>query len=162
MPNHLICTRSDDRKEKGLCRSIRTKFVGVGKHRPVPSILPLLMPRVFTALHNLFGTRSYGSFLSCYSKSILSRLRFDRSPSVRSNSFSFRTLPVRSQHSSADAWPYIYSPKTDKMAPQLDSYFKQVDALSENFIDRLRKAVAIPSVSAEDERRGDVVKVGCS
>ncbi|KAL9085813.1 MAG: hypothetical protein Q9165_007445 [Trypethelium subeluteriae] len=46
------------------------------------------------------------------------------------------------------------------MAPQLDSYFKQVDALSENFIERLRKAVAIPSVSADDERRGDVVKMG--
>ncbi|KAI9657671.1 MAG: hypothetical protein M1821_002847 [Bathelium mastoideum] len=46
------------------------------------------------------------------------------------------------------------------MAPQLDSYFKQVDSLSESFIDRLRKAVAIPSISADDERRGDVVKMG--
>ncbi|KAL9065625.1 MAG: hypothetical protein Q9157_007411 [Trypethelium eluteriae] len=46
------------------------------------------------------------------------------------------------------------------MAPQLDSYFRQVDALSENFIERLRKAVGIPSVSADDERRGDVVKMG--
>jgi Cys-Gly metallodipeptidase DUG1 len=45
------------------------------------------------------------------------------------------------------------------MAPQLDPYFKQVDSLSEHFIDRLRKAVAIPSVSADDERRPDVVKV---
>jgi Cys-Gly metallodipeptidase DUG1 len=45
------------------------------------------------------------------------------------------------------------------MAPQLDSYFKQVDTLTDHFIDRLRKAVAIPSVSADDERRPDVVKV---
>jgi hypothetical protein len=54
-------------------------------------------------------------------------------------------------------WPYLYSKKT--MAPQLDAYFKQVDAFSDHFIDRLRKAVAIPSVSADDERRPDVVKV---
>ncbi|MCJ1338928.1 Metallopeptidase M20 [Bachmanniomyces sp. S44760] len=45
------------------------------------------------------------------------------------------------------------------MAPQLDSYFKQVDSLSEAFIDRLGKAVAIPSVSADDERRQDVVRM---
>jgi Cys-Gly metallodipeptidase DUG1 len=45
------------------------------------------------------------------------------------------------------------------MAPQLDGYFKQVDKLSESFIERLRKAVAIPSVSADDKRRPDVVKV---
>jgi len=45
------------------------------------------------------------------------------------------------------------------MAPQLDAYFKQVDELAESFIDRLRKAVAIPSISAEDARRPDVVKV---
>lgn len=46
------------------------------------------------------------------------------------------------------------------MAPSLDSYFSQVDTLSEHFIDRLRKAVAIPSISAEDERRPDVVRMG--
>ena len=45
------------------------------------------------------------------------------------------------------------------MAPSLDPYFQQVDTLSESFIDRLRKAVAIPSVSADEERRPDVVKV---
>ncbi|KAI9858431.1 MAG: Cys-Gly metallodipeptidase [Vezdaea acicularis] len=39
------------------------------------------------------------------------------------------------------------------MAPQLDAYFKQS-------VSCLRKAVAIPSVSAEDERRPDVVKMG--
>jgi len=56
-------------------------------------------------------------------------------------------------------WPYIYSSKRITMAPQLDAYFKQVDNLSEHFIDRLRSAVAIPSVSADEERRQDVVKV---
>lgn len=45
------------------------------------------------------------------------------------------------------------------MTAQLDPYFKQVDTLSDHFIDRLRKAVAIPSVSAEEERRPDVVMV---
>lgn len=45
------------------------------------------------------------------------------------------------------------------MAPQLDAYFKQVDDMAEPFIDRLRKAVAIPSISADEERRPDVVKV---
>lgn len=50
--------------------------------------------------------------------------------------------------------------KDFKMAPSLDSYFSQVDTLSEHFIERLRKAVAIPSISAEDERRPDVVRMG--
>lgn len=45
------------------------------------------------------------------------------------------------------------------MAPQLDAYFKQVDSLSDHFINRLSDAVAIPSVSAEDERRPEVVRV---
>lgn len=47
------------------------------------------------------------------------------------------------------------------MGPQLNGFFHKVDELSESFIERLRKAVAIPSVSAEDERRPDVVRV-CS
>ncbi|KAK5108665.1 hypothetical protein LTR62_008070 [Meristemomyces frigidus] len=46
------------------------------------------------------------------------------------------------------------------MAPNLDSFFQTVDANSEHFIDRLRKAVAIPSISAEEARREDVVKMG--
>ncbi|KAF2020383.1 CNDP dipeptidase [Aaosphaeria arxii CBS 175.79] len=44
--------------------------------------------------------------------------------------------------------------------PHLDPYFKQVDGLQETFIQRLREAVAIPSISSEDERRPDVVKMG--
>ena len=46
------------------------------------------------------------------------------------------------------------------MAPQLEPYFKQVDALSDHFIERLRKAVAIPSVSADEDKRKDVVRMG--
>ncbi|KAF2493227.1 CNDP dipeptidase [Lophium mytilinum] len=46
------------------------------------------------------------------------------------------------------------------MAPELDSYFKTVDDLSDAFIERLRKAVAIPSISAEDDRRPDVIRMG--
>ncbi|CAK7226901.1 hypothetical protein SBRCBS47491_006385 [Sporothrix bragantina] len=45
------------------------------------------------------------------------------------------------------------------MAPQLDGFFKQVDDLSDHFIDRLGKAVAIPSVSSDAARRPDVVRM---
>ncbi|KAK4213572.1 hypothetical protein QBC37DRAFT_171581 [Rhypophila decipiens] len=47
-----------------------------------------------------------------------------------------------------------------KMAPQLDGYFEQVDSLSDHFIERLRQAVAIPSISSEAARRPDVVRMG--
>jgi hypothetical protein len=53
-------------------------------------------------------------------------------------------------------WPYLYSPRNN-MA-NLDSYFQQVDTLQDSFIERLREAVAIPSISSEDHRRPDVVK----
>ncbi|KAL8370002.1 hypothetical protein RB595_000388 [Gaeumannomyces hyphopodioides] len=46
-----------------------------------------------------------------------------------------------------------------KMAPQLDSFFSQVDTLSGAFIERLRAAVAIPSVSSDAARRPDVVRM---
>merc|ERR1711977_154407 len=54
----------------------------------------------------------------------------------------------------------IRSHQAQKMAPQLDGFFKQVDDLSDHFIERLRKAVAIPSISADEERRPDVVRMG--
>lgn len=50
--------------------------------------------------------------------------------------------------------------KQPTMAPQLDGFFKQVDSMSDHFIERLRAAVAIPSVSSEDDRRPDVVRMG--
>ncbi|KAK2747896.1 hypothetical protein FQN57_001487 [Myotisia sp. PD_48] len=46
------------------------------------------------------------------------------------------------------------------MAPQLEPFFKEVDNLSDAFIDRLRAAVAIQSVSAQEESRPEVVKMG--
>nr|OQO24834.1 hypothetical protein B0A51_07647 [Rachicladosporium sp. CCFEE 5018] len=46
------------------------------------------------------------------------------------------------------------------MAPQLESYYKAIDGLTDTFIDRLAEAVAIPSISAEEARRPDVVKMG--
>ena len=45
------------------------------------------------------------------------------------------------------------------MAPQLDGYFKQVESMSHHFIEKLRKAVAIPSISGDVERRPDVVRM---
>jgi hypothetical protein len=71
----------------------------------------------------------------------------------------FSTRSPLFQDSHDRVWPYLYSP-FKPMAPQLDSYFKQVDSLQDKFIDRLREAVAIPSISSEDERRPDVVRVG--
>ncbi|QIW95662.1 hypothetical protein AMS68_001180 [Peltaster fructicola] len=46
------------------------------------------------------------------------------------------------------------------MAPQLDAFFKSVDTEADHYIDRLAQAVAIPSISAEEERREDVIKMG--
>ena len=46
------------------------------------------------------------------------------------------------------------------MAPDLDPFFKQVDVLSSSFVERLRQAVAIPSISSEDEKRDQVVRMG--
>lgn len=44
------------------------------------------------------------------------------------------------------------------MTANLEKYFQTVDSLADTFIDRLRKAVAIPSISAEDARRPDTIK----
>ncbi|KAI1441499.1 cytosolic non-specific dipeptidase [Annulohypoxylon stygium] len=55
--------------------------------------------------------------------------------------------------------PAIRAHQSRKMAPSLDGYFTQVDALSSHFIDRLAKAVAIPSVSSEAARRPQVVNM---
>jgi hypothetical protein len=54
-------------------------------------------------------------------------------------------------------WPYLY--KDFDTMPHLEPYFKQVDSLQDSFIQRLREAVAIPSISSEDARRPDVIKV---
>lgn len=76
---------------------------------------------------------------------------------------SLHTLSVRTfastspPRSDKPVWPYLYKP-FDRM-PHLDPYFKQVDSLQGVFIERLREAVGIPSISSEDARRPDVVKV---
>jgi hypothetical protein len=72
------------------------------------------------------------------------------------------TLAFRPQlrRQTTAAWPYIYrQTPSPNMAPQLDAYFAKVDELQDHFIERLRKAVAIPSVSSEDDRRPEVVRV---
>ncbi|KAI0536974.1 cytosolic non-specific dipeptidase [Xylaria digitata] len=56
--------------------------------------------------------------------------------------------------------PAIQAHQARKMAPQLDGYFAEVDKLSDHFINRLAKAVAIPSVSSDASRRPDVVRMG--
>lgn len=43
---------------------------------------------------------------------------------------------------------------------QLSAFFSQVDNLSSKFIDRLRNAVAIPSISADEGCRPDVIRMG--
>lgn len=93
-------------------------------------------------------------------KSIVSRVQiqsFTHNLLTRTTRRTWSSLSPRLS-TSGPVWPYLYSSKRI-MAPQLDAFFKQVDSLTDHFIDRLREAVAIPSVSADDERRPDVVKV---
>jgi hypothetical protein len=66
-------------------------------------------------------------------------------------------LPRRRQ---GKEWPYLY--KDFDTMPHLPPFFEKVDELKEGFINRLAEAVAIPSISSEDARRGDVVKVSCA
>ncbi|KAK2750908.1 hypothetical protein FQN55_001480 [Onygenales sp. PD_40] len=87
-------------------------------------------------------------------------------PSSRTRSRAFHFWPKRSSlrihpPASRPHFRSFYANIDDaKMAPQLEPFFKQVDNLSDAFIDRLRKAVAIPSVSAQDDSRGEVVRMG--
>ncbi|KFZ24315.1 hypothetical protein V502_01210 [Pseudogymnoascus sp. VKM F-4520 (FW-2644)] len=86
---------------------------------------------------------------SLYSiRSIIPRPLQSKTPAIRSYSSQLLTAEQRREH------------QAQKMAPQLDTFFKEVDAQADRFIERLRQAVAIPSISAEDERRPDVVRMG--
>ena len=88
------------------------------------------------------------------------KLQHSFSPTKKLTSRAFSSAP-RFLTTNTRAWPYIYRAESSaKMAPQLDSYFKSVDDLSDAFVTRLSDAVAIPSISAEDERRPDVIKMG--
>ncbi|KAK3326699.1 hypothetical protein B0H66DRAFT_167784 [Apodospora peruviana] len=69
-------------------------------------------------------------------------------------------LPASSRRTYLTEAIRVHQARKTKMAPQLDGYFQQVDALSDHFIERLRQAVAIPSISSEAERRPDVVRMG--
>lgn len=91
-------------------------------------------------------------------RSLFCHLRsFSSSPSPRLIATPIRCDRYTPERLPNAAWPYLYHPP-NKMA-HLDPYFKQVDALQSNFIERLREAVAIPSIGSEDQRRPDVVKV---
>jgi hypothetical protein len=68
-----------------------------------------------------------------------------------------RSISVLPPRQPKRVWPYLY--KDFDTMPHLEPYFKQVDSLQDHFIERLRDAVAIPSISSEDARRPDVVKV---
>lgn len=105
------------------------------------------------------------SHISCSFKSmpLLHRISgfpqtFSSLKRINLSSTNYCTRKVYSTKQAFAEWPYIHS-KKHNMAPQLDSYFKQVDSLADTFIERLRKAVAIPSVSADDDKRPEVVRV---
>lgn len=104
----------------------------------LPSSMPHLKTPVITPLRPLFALR------------ILRLLTLGYAYCPHDLRHSFKSPPLVQRQNLA----------TNRvMAPQLEGYFKQVDKLSESFIERLRKAVSIPSVSADETRRPDVVKV---
>ncbi|KAI2464442.1 cytosolic non-specific dipeptidase [Annulohypoxylon bovei var. microspora] len=82
-------------------------------------------------------------------------------PYFRLFSLSTNNTTVTASHSFRRTYltPTVRAHQSRKMAPQLDGYFAQVDTLSSHFIDRLAKAVAIPSVSSDAARRPDVVRM---
>jgi Cys-Gly metallodipeptidase DUG1 len=109
----------------------------------------------------MFQSRS-ARLLTTAASQVSSKLRLP-STAQRASSFSpsyRRPLQPFSPKSNSYLTDAIRSHQARNMAPQLDGYFKQVDALSDHFIERLRKAVAIPSISADEERRPDVVRMG--
>lgn len=124
----------------------------------MPRYLPLhtFLQRARTATLS----RSPSRFTPAYSPQI-SAFRIGQNLSslaARKFAVSTRNLDEYTPNRLSDtAWPYLYK-RYHKM-PHLDSYFKQVDTLQDSFIERLREAVAIPSISSEDKRRPDVVKV---
>ena len=125
---------------------------------PVPFNVLSMMPRlpllVTQAPARLTSARAYRPRISA---STISQRAFSSFPSRRlyaTPKYFDTYTPDRIPNAS---WPYLYRP-FDKMA-NLDGYFKEVDGMQDKFIERLREAVAIPSISSEDKRRPDVVKV---
>ncbi|KAM7192978.1 hypothetical protein V8F33_008026 [Rhypophila sp. PSN 637] len=105
-----------------------------------------------------------------FTSSCLARSSVLTSPSFRCSSCTPLQRNYRKAYSSSSPSSSRFGPsylsedirqhQARKMAPQLDGYFKQVDSLSDHFIERLRQAVAIPSISSEAARRPDVVRMG--
>ncbi|KKA26804.1 hypothetical protein TD95_004359 [Thielaviopsis punctulata] len=111
---------------------------GFGPSRRISSSSPLSLSTLQTSLRCPF----------LHSSSNRSALPFS-TPSLSFVTRSYLTDSIRAHQA-----------RKLNMAPQLDGYFKQVDDSTDHFIDRLRKAVAIPSISAEEARRPDVVRMG--
>ncbi|KAL9114140.1 MAG: hypothetical protein Q9227_001912 [Pyrenula ochraceoflavens] len=102
----------------------------------------------------MFPASTLFSFRSRLRNKLSSSHRFSRTPVAN-------TSPLKSLFLSSQAVRSYYGEISDpKMAPNLEPFFKQVDSSSSHFIERLRQAVAIPSISAEDARRPDVIKMG--
>lgn len=128
-------------------------------HATMPRFASLLQHRAVKLAPSRLTRPSCLPILSAFGTSISSRRTFASS----STRLRFLATPQRQDRYTPpripDApWPYLYR-QYDNMAPQLDSFFKQVDDLQGKFIERLGEAVAIPSISSEDHRRPDVIKV---
>ncbi|PGH01413.1 Cys-Gly metallodipeptidase DUG1 [Blastomyces parvus] len=116
---------------------------------PIPASASLYGRRYFSLNRSHSSSSSFASFSSSVSAA-------PRSSSRRS-SIQQQPAPLTAKTHKRSFYANI---DDSKMAPQLEPLFKEVDNLQDHFIDRLRRAVAIPSISAQDENRGDVVKMG--
>ncbi|KAJ8606942.1 hypothetical protein MRB53_040607 [Persea americana] len=151
--------------------SFRSGVVEIAPHRALASDSDANRERLLTGTSLYISHRRINNFMRTIarvlspltSSSHWNRAQLISLPSVCSRSGRTQICGTRfvscQQRRRASDWPYLYSPKAD-MTPQLKPYYKQVDDLAESFIERLRKAVAIPSVSSEDERRPEVVRMG--
>lgn len=119
-----------------------------------PPSLTLPSPPCITALKAL---RFFSSPAATNSRPAPSstRIRSFVTSSPSPTSRAFTSTPHRRKPPER-VWPYLY--KDYDAMPHLEPYFKQVDSLQDKFIERLREAVGIPSISSEDERRPDVVR----
>ncbi|EGC45000.1 glutamate carboxypeptidase [Histoplasma capsulatum var. duboisii H88] len=119
------------------------------KHSTAHLIIPPLLhaPRYFSA-HRFF---SFSSPSSSFSTFVTTRSSSCRTVNGQRPASLTARIHKRAFYANID---------DPKMAPQLEPFFKEVDNLQDHFIDRLRKAVAIPSISAQDDNRRDVVRMG--
>ncbi|PGH12548.1 hypothetical protein AJ79_04169 [Helicocarpus griseus UAMH5409] len=122
---------------------------------PLSRIAASLPPgtRLRAAHSIIISPFSLGRYLSTLPKTPFSSSSSSSSPPFRFQQAPALTprIPRRSFYANID---------DPKMAPQLEPFFKEVDNLQDAFIERLRQAVAIPSVSAQDDSRAEVVRMG--